>query len=383
MERVVGCTRTYCRMRQGLVFILVLFLASCIQHSDKEVDVSISDLPAHPLSVNYAAGFDLEYTASYTKVSTQSIAGNDEFADSIFILHSEKANLDEACKLIDSKDMILACQSSTHLAFINFFDKIETVKGLCGLKYVSNSDVQGKLKSAQTEEICVGDAVQTEQLLALNPSVYLTYPFENEGNTSLNDKGVQTLMIAEYLETHPIARLEWIKLFGALFGEEEKAESYFTEVENEYFDLVQEEMDPTKDFIFNLPWGDSWHMPSTNSLIVSLLQDAGMSYYFQDQLGTENSTYSKEEVWEMGAIANYWVIIANRPKDFGMSDLLAEEEVYGTFRSVQQGQVIFCNSAHSEYFIDGVIEPHIMLKDILFATGKIDTHKPKYFHLLK
>ena len=334
-----------------------------------------------PRDYEYADGlFDLDYTADYTKILSKSIKGNSFFKDSIFLLHNSEYQLKEGCKILPREITSVCCQSSTHLAFLDRLDALQTVTGLCGTQYISNSAVNEKLKGIH--EICLGDAVQSEEILSLSPDLYLIYPFASEEVSKLHDLAIRTFMIAEYLEEHPIARLEWIKLFGVLFHKEEIAQKYFTEVEEEYYSLVQDP-DTNMRFFLNLPYGDSWYTPSANSLLVHLLEDGGLSYYYQNETGTENTPHTQEEMWETGSMANYWVIIADRPADFTLEDLIDENEVYATFKSVKFQQVIFCNSATSDYFVKGVVEPHEMLKDILFATHKLSEHQPKYFQLLK
>lgn len=363
-----------------VLFLLLFSLNSCVQHTADEEIPTIQDLPVKQLTVKYAKGFDLEYTAQYTKIITRSIEGNTFFADSVFLKHKGGEELKKGSKIIPSKLKSLCCQSSTHLAFIDLLGQVDKVTGLCGTQYLGNSQVKEKLNNVK--EICLGEALQTEEILALSPDLYFVYPFASEDLNTLDEQGVRTLMIAEYLEEHPIARLEWIKLYGVLFHMEEEADSYFNEVEEEYYSLVQDP-DTNKRFFLNLPYGDSWYTPSANSLIVKLLEDGGLSYYYQNETGTENTPHTQEEMWQTGSEANYWVIIADRPADFTVEDLIKEDEVYRTFKSVIHHQVIFCNTATSDYFVRGVVEPHVMLRDILFATHQLSDHQPQYFQLLK
>ncbi|MCB9222866.1 MAG: ABC transporter substrate-binding protein [Crocinitomicaceae bacterium] len=362
-----------------IIPLISLLMFSCIQHGQEQENSSIQESSTYQLQIKYAKGFEFEYTNDYTKVLSRSIQGNSFFEDSLFILHSEDHDLEQNCKILPTKINSICCQSSTHLAFLDFLNELDKVTGLCGTKYIESSPIHNKLKDLH--EICLGEAVQSEEILSLAPDLYFIYPFASEEESKLRDQGIRTFMIAEYLEEHPIARLEWIKLFGVLTHKEKEADDYFNKVEGEYYDRVQQP-DTNMKFFLNLPYGDSWYTPSANSLVVKLLEDAGLSYYYQKETGTENTPHTQEEMWETGTQANYWVIIAERPADFTLDDLIEENEVYKDFRSVIQHQVIFCNSATSDYFVTGVLEPHEMLKDILFATHKLSEHKPKYFHLL-
>jgi len=91
----------------------------------------------------------------------------------------------------------------------------------------------------------------------------------------------------------------------------------------------------------------------------------------------------KKKVWYDAMIADYWIIIASRPANFSLADLIAEEPVYAKFKSVIHQQVIFLQHRRNRLFCARSSEPEIMLKDLLFATHKMDNYQPKYFFLLR
>lgn len=124
-------------------------------------------------------------------------------------------------------------------------------------------------------------------------------------------------------------------------------------------------------------------MPSANSLIVKLIEESGLTYYYPNSGSTENDIHSTEEVWNDAVYADYWIIMAIRPPGYSMADLLAEEPAYSKFKAVRDGQVIMCNTATSNYFSRGVIEPHVMLKDLMHAIGYMPEHEPVYFFKLE
>ncbi len=361
---------------------LLIFISSCINHQPQESDNNFIPSPKSELEIVYAKGFEINYTANHTVLVSKSIAGNDYFRDSLILQHADNESC-SAFKSFFEMPRSLNCQSSTHLAYIDFFDQLGTVKGLCGIEYVHPGKINDELVINGTQEVCLGENIQIESVLKTNPDLFMVYPFAISQVESLESNGIKTFMIAEYLETHPLARLEWLKLFAVIFEQEEKANAYFNEVEEEYNSLTQMEPDSNKKFIFNLPYGENWFTPSANSLIVRLLEDAGLYYFYQNEVGTENITHPQEQVWSDGTKADYWVIIADRPDDFSLAQLQEENSVYTSFKAVKNHQVIFCNSRTSDYFLTGVIEPHLMLKDILYATHKIDNYTPKYFRLLK
>lgn len=361
---------------------ILIALSSCISHNTGEETKEIFPQSLEQVEIKYARGLEINYHKEYTSLVSKSLEGNEFYRDSLVLIHSDNNEI-ETSKSLRQIPLSINCQSSTHLAYLDFFERIDVVSGLCGMEFVQEGKIKEALSDAKTKEVCLGENIQLEAVLETNPDLFLVYPFASSQVKTLEDSGIKTFMIAEYLETDPLARLEWIKLFGALLNREKEANDYFETVENEYNSLTQPAPDTNKNFIFNLPYGESWFTPSANSLIVKLFEDAGMYYFYQEETGTENTIHSQEQVWSDGTKAAYWVIIADRPYDFTLEDLKEENPVYTTFKSVKHEQVIFCNTRTSAYFLQGVIEPQIILKDILYATHKIDQHQAKYFQLLK
>ena len=356
-------------------------MLSCIQHHDTTNEIGVFD-QQEKIELKYAEGFDLTYQDTYIQFVVHSIGNNEFFADTFALLTNNSGSDIAVGKILQPNITSIATMSSTHLAYLEVLQSLDKIKALCGTEYVINTRVKEVLTNNEVQELCLGENVVLENLLKVSPDLFFTYPFGSDGNERYEANGITTMHIAEYLEKSQLARLEWIKLFGLILEVTEQANDYFNQVEQSYISLKQNETDTNMRFILNLPFQDQWYMPSSNSLTVQLIEDAGLAYFYSEKSTTENVLHSKEEVWSDAAIADYWVIIASRPKGFTLDDLIKEEPVYNKFKSVKNHQVIFCNTAQVDYFGQGVVEPHIMLQDLLFAVHKIDQHQPKYFFLL-
>jgi len=369
-------------MRISFFTSFILTIVSCVNHQNENEKISLFP-KQEKVEVKYAQGFDVNYGDGFVQIVTHSFGKNEAFSDTVFLQTKSEAKIASNSKIISPEIKSLVCQSSTHLAYLDVLNAVDKVTALCGIDYVQNEKINKQLDKNNTIELCLAERVEMEKLLEVNSDLFFTYPFGSEGNEKYSSKGIKTLHIAEYLEETQLARIEWIKLFGLILGKAKEANNYFDEIEKEYLALRQTELDTNKKFILNVPFEDNWFMPSANSLTVKIMEDAGMTYFYKETGATENDLHSKEEVWNDAMFADYWIIIANRPTDFSLADLISEEQVYAKFKSVIHQQVIFCNSATSDYFANGVVEPQIMLKDILFATHKLSEHQPKYFFLLR
>ncbi|WP_027421348.1 ABC transporter substrate-binding protein [Crocinitomix catalasitica] len=371
-------------MRYSYLLLLSLLVLqfSCIQHNDSQNDSVIELTIPEVFSVNYAKGFELEKGNGFIKIITKSFGANTFFRDSIYIVYHDTIQLPNGVKAINGTVQSLACQSTTHIAFINQLGKTNLIKGICGLNYVVNDGVKQILKNNNAFEICLTEKVDTESLLGSGAELFTIYPFGIDVSNDKSYGALKSLFIAEYLEESQLARLEWVKLFGLLLGEPELANAYFQEVEANYLKLKSNNISQEKSFIMNVPFNEIWYMPSPQSVGVQLIEDAGLNYFYADTEGTENISLPKETVWNDGVSADYWFIIAERPQDFTLADLVKEEEVYAEFKSVKEGQVYFCNTVNVDYFAQGTIEPDVILKDIQAAAANVQFDS-KYFKLLK
>lgn len=363
--------------------LLIGMLLGCIQHDKSPSSTANSNLQLSAIEIKYAKGFEINYHDAYIQIISKSFGENQPFRDSIYLVTEANYQLDKNLKQVDYNKIRLACQSTTHLSFIEQLNSLNSVCAVCGLNYVVNPNIIKTLRQEKAIELCQSENVEMEALYAANPSLFLMYPFGIEENKINSEKGIQTFLIAEYLEESILGRLEWIKLFGLLLNKVDEANAYFESAEKMYNSSKVQSSPTNQRFILNLPYNDLWHMPAANSLIVQLIQDAGLTYFYSSEKGTENQLHSNEEVWSDGVLADYWIIMASRPKDFNLEDLIKEQTVYATFKSVKEKKVIFCNTAEVDYFCQGVLEPHVMLKDLLFATGQIDQHQPTYFFRLE
>jgi len=353
----------------GFGVILAFFLNSCINHSSNQVSNSANLENSIP-EINYAKGFRFEQTDS-TLLLKISYPSTQEVADSIWIIHP---NAELNCGVLSRT----AIQSTTHFAFFDRLEEVKKLIGLCGKNYLSQDQ---QTRASHLEDICSGSGFNLERIASLQPDLLMLYPFEQKDIERFHRLGIKTLFITEYLESTPLGRAEWLKLFGVLTNSD-KAISIFEELEKSYLELKQNQTTGT--VAFNVPHGDNWNMPSGNSITANLLKDAGLEYVYVNRKEEGNVILSMEEAYSVLSKSEYWVIITEREPGFSIEKLIAENKIYATFPSVRNGKVIFCNTAENDYFSKGVIEPHVMLKDLLMCLGKVEKNeKQTYFQVLK
>jgi len=359
------------KINHSLKFILSLLIVftACIHHSENKLTKNNSiDFPE--VTIKYAQGFSIDVSDSSALIKTK-IPESALILDSIVL----KKNAENKFHWPLSS---VGVQSTTYFAFLERLDEVKKITAVCDMNYYSYS--QKSLFNDSVTEIC-GGSFNFEKLAIIHPDMMFLYPFENKGIERFHQLGINTFYVTEYLETTPLARAEWIKFFGFLMNNNQ-LNAAFEKIEQAYNAIKKVEVHST--VAFNLPFDDQWNMPAGNSITANLIKDAGFDYVLKDVKVEGNHVLSKEKAYSILSKATYWIIIAERPADFNLAQLLKENPIYATFPAVKNGKVIFCNTATTDYFSKGVLEPDIMLKDLLFCQNELadKNYQPHYFKLL-
>lgn len=352
-------------------WILLIGLHSCTNEHLENHKHELNTRDYQPFDINHAQGFSIQQKGNVLlllihDVSTQRVI------DSLLLA----ADINKGITIFER----CVAQSTTYLAYYQLIEAQKQLIGLCGVSYVSQA------KTAQydeLQEICNAQGINHEKIVKLQPDLVFLYPFGDKDQAQIRRLGITTLFLTEYLETTPLARAEWLKLFALLAGKNPN-ETAFEPIEKAYlakrFNNKTQKKLPS--VVFNLPYGDTWDMPAHHSISAQFVRDAGLDYTPKKISTRGNLLFKKEEVYALLETSEYWLIIAERQANFSLSDLISENRIYRTFPSVQNKRVIFCNTAIAPYFSEGPIEPHVLLGDLQNCiAGKSD--KQKYFNLLE
>ena len=124
-----------------------------------------------------------------------------------------------------------------------------------------------------------------EKIIDLHPDAILLSPFENSGGYGkLEDLDIPLVECAEYMEVSPLARAEWMRFYGLLFGKQKKADKLFAEVDKNYNDLKEQAKDAGKgrSVMMDKQVGSVWYVPGGHSTIGQMIKDAGGRYPWED-----------------------------------------------------------------------------------------------------
>lgn len=160
----------------------------------------------------------------------------------------------------------------------------------------------------------------------------------------LESFGIPVLIEYSTYENHPLGRVEWIRFFGALLGEEERAEKLYSEqlkILNQV--AADEKTEKTVGFFFITSNG-MVQVRRPSDYVPKMIELAGGTYIFET-LGEEDSARSTmniqmEDFYDAAKDADY--LIYNSSIDGGvetMEELLDKSSLLADFKAVKGGNV--------------------------------------------
>ena len=205
---------------------------------------------------------------------------------------------------VDAPVRSIVCMSSSYIGFLDALGCDSVATAVSGLAYVSDPEVR-----AHAVDVGYDAALDYETILKLRPDLVLTYAVsaaEPPYLQKLRDLGIPTAVIHEHLESHPLARAEYIKFFGLLTGRTALADSLFADIRDRYLSLVKE-TDAPKKVLVNIPYADQWYIPGGDNYMTRLIQDAGGAVLGAVPGRFESSVISVEKAFELAQEADCWL----------------------------------------------------------------------------
>jgi iron complex transport system substrate-binding protein len=382
-------------MTRYLLFLgSILFLAGCNhKHPINAAFSGTIGLERQP--VRFANGFVLQSHGKNALVTISNPWQNAKMVKYFYYLSDTLAQsqiIDESHCFIKTPVKSVVCLSTTHIGFIGFIGETGSIVGISGKNYVVNEELRAKIDRDQLPDVGYDENLNYELILKLKPDVVLAYGVSGTVTNTvrkLNELGIPTLLIAEYLEEEPLAKMEWIKVVAALFDREDLASHKFDSVAIRYKQLARvagkESNKPT--VLLGLPWRGTWYISGGKSYVARLIEDAGGEYIFNHLQFNESRPIALEKVFESAMNASFWL---NSGDALSIRDIFSVDQRFSGLSPVLNHHVFNNNnrvskSGGNDFFEAGVVEPEIILSDLIYILHPqlLPSHQLKYYRKLQ
>ena len=253
------------------------------------------------------------------------------------------------------------------------------ITGVCDKDYINIPDIKervklsdGKASTSDTDKVIIdcGSSMQPdiERIISLKPEGLFISPFENSGGYGKLDKlHIPIIETADYMETSPLGRAEWMKFYGLLFKSEERSDSLFSSIEKEYLALKAEaaKLPQGLSILTERKMGSVWYVPGGKSTMGILLKDANAKYIFADDTHSGSLAYGPERILSKGTQIDVWAFKYFGGKALSKSDLLAEYEGYKALKTFNQNSIYQVDTSTHPNFELTSFHPEILLREFI------------------
>lgn len=278
--------------------------------------------------------------------------------------------------------------STVHAGLIDELGASDAIGGVCNAQYIRTPIIQQRIKSGEVADCGNSMSPDLEKILKLRPDVIMLSPFENNDRyAKAGDLSIPIIECADYMETSPLGRAEWIKFYGLLTGKEELAEKIFSEAESNYLKLkaLATKAQKKPKVVSDQQYGQIWNVPGGLSTTGILIEDAGGINPFASFRKSGSIPLAPEKVLSMAHDADVWLIKFNQDKDKSLEELAGDAPVNSQFKPFKEKTVYGCNTRYARFYEETPFHPDRILSDYIkiLHPELMQDVKLNYFHLLK
>ena len=386
-EQVVGSNP----MRGSQVIIIYiaycLLLISCANPHPAQTSAAVFYKP------QYAKGFWIEQSGADKVLHIANPwqgAENIQYSYRIVSREDEEA-LKASLTNIPAPLQRVVCLSTTHLAYIDVLQEIETIIGISGAGYVSNPAIREALREGRVKDVGYDAGISYETLTLLQPDVVFAYGVAGEMSAiadKINSMGIRVVFLGDYLEDSPLGRAEYMVAVSAFFGKEAEAQALFTAIAEDYAAakaLIAEAPDKAK-VMLNAPWRNAWYIPGKANYLSTLVADAGGEVLGAREESRDSAPLSLEKAYIYALQADYWLHpnairslteLKNNDPRFAAIPAFRQHRVFNnTLRRTPEGG--------SDFWESGVVHPHIILRDLIriLHPDLLPEHRLVYYEMI-
>lgn len=340
------------------VFLLIFFF-QCNTFVDNSPPIELTEI----IEFEYAKGLSM-YRTSEGVVVTISNPITNEILDHFLVTDNETSKL-SSIKVIQKPFKSVLAYSSTYISFMDAIEEASKITGVTYSKGISNPIIKKRINKGLAKDMGSDQSPDKELIISLKPDLAMIYP-SNGNHNWFSSFDIPTIKNLEYLEIHPLAQAEWIKLYGVLFNKETEANKVFKAIKENYISAKNYNNSSNKKpvVLCGELFDGTWTLPGGKSFTSQLIKDAGGIYFLENDSTSGSKKLDFEYILEKDSIIDYWLLLSYSQSPITISYLKQNKPRYTYLSVFEPSKIGVCNTATSPYFEKGILEPHVLLNEI-------------------
>ena len=274
--------------------------------------------------------------------------------------------------------------SSSHVAMFDAIGQAKRISGVSGIDYISNPYVREHRLCGEVRDVGYDTNLNFELLAAMRPDLMLLYGVTGENTVvtgKLRELGIPYIYIGDYMEESPLGKAEWLMVAAELCNVRDKGAETFRGIAARYNALknriAKAARSPRPKVMLNTPYRDTWFLPSSQSYMIRLIEDAGGEYVYTKNDSDTSVAVDMEEAYLLANAADFWLnvgpcntlaeLTAQNPKFSGIP-VVRSRNVYNNNRRQTP-------AGGSDFWESGVVRPDLVLRDLrtIFSGDSVPT----------
>lgn len=292
------------------------------------------------LELDYATQFTVDYYQDTNSNEYAFIKIGDDQSPQYFLYGKS----DDAPSGISKNITYISCIDKTYLVSTSVMDLLVEIDALEDIRF-SGTDAKDWYIKAAKDRIKSGDILYAGKYSApdyeLLVSEECNFAIENtmiyhnpEVKEKLESLGIPVLVERSSYESDPLGRLEWIKLYGLLYGREEAANQVFEQQVERIQDVANLEATQKTVAIFSLDSNGMVTVRKPGDYLSKMVEMAGGIYVPNELDGTDENSLSTIKI----TMEDFYLVAADA--DVLIYNSTIEGEITSTEEIVQKAQVL-------------------------------------------
>lgn len=336
-------------------------------------------------TIRYAAGYKVTNRDGYTKVEVRDPWNEGKLLQRYLLVPRDKAVPEDMPKgtvvRVPLRNVVV--YTSVHSAVLDALGAVDDIIGVCESCYIKVPAVKDGIDNGSIKDLGEATSPNVERMIEIGAEVVLASPFDHGSYGPVEKIGIPIIECADYMETDPLGRAEWIKFIGLLTGRNKHADSLFRETESNYLRVkaLVENVEFRPKLMTGMKYGSAWYVPAGESFMARVYKDAGADYLFNYLPGSGGTPMSFETVLDKAIHADIWVMQYNREEDMTYNALKSDYSPYSQFDTFRDRHIYGCNTNYSLYYEEVPIRPDYLLTELIaiFHPQLLPDHKFRYF----